>query len=106
MASHVAALASGTTIGSCQPVLSTGEPITQSKYVNALVALMENHASLHNRNETMANLFITKNANLDPEEALQFHVIELVADDIPTLLNKLEDFTLVQFEESLGSKVW
>jgi membrane-bound serine protease (ClpP class) len=106
MASHVAAMASGTTIGSCQPVLSTGEPISQSKYVNALVALMENHASLHNRNETMANLFITKNANLGPEEALQFHVIELVTDDIPTLLNKLEDFTLVQFEESLGSKVW
>jgi membrane-bound serine protease (ClpP class) len=106
MASHVAAMASGTTIGSCQPVLSTGEPISQSKYVNALVALMENHASLHSRNETMANLFITENANLGTEEALQFHVIELVADDIPTLLKKLEDFTLVQFEETLGSKVW
>jgi membrane-bound serine protease (ClpP class) len=51
-------------------------------------------------------LFITENANLGSEEALQFHVIELVADDIPTLLKKLEDFTLVQFEVSLGSKVW
>ncbi len=106
MASHIAAMASGTTIGSCQPVLSTGEPISQSKYVNALVALMENHASLHNRNETMANLFITENANLGSEAALQYHVIELVAADIPTLLKKLEDFTLVQFEETSGSNVW
>jgi membrane-bound serine protease (ClpP class) len=106
MASHIAAMASGTTIGSCQPVLSTGEPISQSKYVNALAALMENHASLHSRNETMAKLFVTENANLGSEEALQFHVIEFVADDIPALLRKLEGFTLVRFEGTSGSKVW
>lgn len=106
MASHIAVMASGTTIGSCQPVLSTGEPISQSKYVNALVALMENHASLHNRNETMAKLFVTENANLDPEEALQFHVIEFIADDIHTLLRKLEGFTIVHFERTPGSKAW
>jgi membrane-bound serine protease (ClpP class) len=106
MASHVAAMASGTTIGSCQPVLSTGEPISQSKYVNALAALMENHASLHSRNETMAKLFVTENANLGSEKALQFHVIEFVADDIPTLLRKLEGFTLVRFEGTSGSKMW
>jgi membrane-bound serine protease (ClpP class) len=86
--------------------LSTGEPISQSKYVNALTALMENHASLHNRNETMAKLFVTENANLGAEQALQFHVIEFVADDIPTLLTKLEGFTLVSFEGTSGSNVW
>ncbi len=106
MASHIAVMASGTTIGSCQPVLSTGEPINESKYVNALVALMENHASLHDRNETVARLFITENDNLGPEQALQFHVVEFVADDIHTLLSKLEDFTLVRFERTLGSTVW
>jgi len=106
MASHIAVMASGTTIGSCQPVLSTGEPINQSKYVNALAALMENHAALHDRNETMAKLFVAENANLGPEGALQFHVIEFVADDIHTLLTKLEGFTLVRFENALGSNVW
>jgi membrane-bound serine protease (ClpP class) len=106
MASHIAVMASGTTIGSCQPVLSTGEPISQSKYVNALTALMENHAALHDRNETMAKLFVTENDNLGSEEALQFHVIEFVADDINTLLIKLENFTLVRFEKTLGSEVW
>ncbi len=106
MASHIAVMASGTTIGSCQPVLSTGEPISQSKYVNALAALMENHAALHDRNETMAKLFVTENDNLGSEKALQFHVIEFVADDINTLLMKLESFTLVRFEKTLGSEVW
>jgi membrane-bound serine protease (ClpP class) len=106
MASHIAVMASGTTIGSCQPVLSTGEPINQSKYVNALAALMENHASLHDRNETMARLFVTENDNLGPEQALQFHVVEFVADDIHTLLSNLEDFTLVRFESTLGAIVW
>ena len=106
MASHIAVMASGTTIGSCQPVLSTGEPINQSKYVNAVVALMENHASLHDRNETMTKLFVTENANLNPEKAIKFHVIEFVEDDIPTLLSKLEDFTLVRFKEISGSNAW
>ncbi|MGQ9680480.1 MAG: NfeD family protein [Candidatus Bathyarchaeia archaeon] len=106
MSSHVAAMSSGTTIGSCQPVLSTGEPINQSKYVNALTALMVNHAGLHDRNETMAKLFVTENANLGPEEALRFHVIEFIADDIYALLKKLEGFTLVRFEKTLGSKAW
>jgi membrane-bound serine protease (ClpP class) len=106
MASHIAVMASGTTIGSCQPVLSTGELISQSKYVNALAALMENHAALHDRNETMAKLFVTENDNLGSEKALQFHVIEFVADDINTLLMKLESFTLVRFEKTLGSEVW
>jgi membrane-bound serine protease (ClpP class) len=106
MSSHIAVMSSGTTIGSCQPVLSTGEPINESKYVNALAALMVNHAELHDRNETMARLFVTENDNLGSEKALQFHVIEFIADDIPTLLNKLENFTLVRSETNLGSKIW
>ena len=106
MASHIAVMASGTTIGSCQPVLSTGEPVESSKYVNALATLMKNHARMHDRNETMAKLFVTKNQNLGPEEALQLHVIEFIADDTHTLLQKLEGFTLVRFEKTLGSKIW
>jgi len=106
MASHVAVMASGTTIGSCQPVLSGGEPIDESKYVNALAALMESHAALHDRNETMAKLFVAENANLGSEEALEFHVTEFVADDVHALLTRLEGFTLVRFENTVGSNVW
>jgi len=106
MASHVAAMASGTTIGSAQPVLSTGEVINASKYVNALVGLMRNHARLHARNETEAELFVTRNVNLGPEEALKYHVIELIADNVPQLLSQLDKYTLIQTATGEGPSVW
>lgn len=106
MASDIAAMASGTTIGSCQPVYSTGEPISYSKYVNAYTALMKHHAHLHSRNETMAELFVTQNINVGPEEALKDHVIEVIADDVDALLKKLEVFTLVQLQGEAGTLVW
>jgi len=106
MASHVAVMASGTTIGSAQPVLSTGETINASKYVNALVGLMRNHARLHGRNETLAELFVTRNVNLGPEEALKYRIIDFIADDIPQLLSQLERYTLLLTATEEGASVW
>jgi len=106
MASHVAVMASGTTIGSAQPVLSTGETINASKYVNALVGLMKNHARLHGRNETLAELFVTRNVNLGPEEALRHRIIDFIADDIPQLLSQLERYTLLLTATEEGASVW
>ncbi|MCD6445274.1 nodulation protein NfeD [Candidatus Bathyarchaeota archaeon] len=106
MASHIAVMASGTTIGSCQPVLSTGQPIEYSKYINALATLMVNHAKMHCRNETLARIFVTENKNVGPEEAIKFHVVEFVANSISTLLRKLENFTLVYFQKPSGVSAW
>jgi membrane-bound serine protease (ClpP class) len=106
MASHIAAMASGTTIGSAQPVLSTGEVLNESKYINALSGLMRDNARLHNRNQTVAQEFITKNINLGPEEALRFHVIEFAADSLLSLLSQLEPYTLVQIKGEMGTSVW
>ncbi|MFQ5836781.1 MAG: nodulation protein NfeD [Candidatus Bathyarchaeia archaeon] len=106
MASDIAAMASGTTIGSCQPVYPTGQPINYSKYMNAYTALMRHHARLHSRNETMAELFVTQNINVGPEEALKDHVIEVIADDVDVLLKKLEGLTLVQLRGEAGTLVW
>ena len=106
MASHIAAMASGTTIGSAQPVLSTGEVLNQSKYINALSGLMRDNARFHNRNQTTAQQFITQNINLGPEEALRFHVIEFIADNLESLLSQLEPYTLVRSTTETGSSVW
>lgn len=106
MASHVAAMASGTTIGSCQPVDSTGTPITDTKYLNALTALMVNHAVLHNRNETAAELFVMQNLNLGADSALQNNVVEVLADDVHTLLVKLEGFALAHLTGDSGQRTW
>jgi len=106
MASHIAVMASGTTIGSCQPVYSTGEPIDYSKYINAFIALMRDHARLHGRNETAAELFVKENINMGPEEAYKNHVIELIADDVNSLLAKLEDYSLIQMTNVYGTLLW
>lgn len=96
MASDIAAMASGATIGSCQPVGEDGTPITDSKYLNALIGLMVNHAELHNRNTTIAEQFITLNTNIGPATALNKTVIEFVADSPAYLLTQLNDYMLVR----------
>jgi len=106
IAAHIAVMASGTTIGSAQPVLSTGEVLNQSKYVNALSGLMRDNARLHNRNETVAQEFVTQNINLGPEEALRLHVIEFVADNLQSLLFQLEPYTLILSRTEVGTSVW
>ncbi len=106
MSAHIAVMASGTTIGSAQPVLSTGEVLNQSKYINALSGLMRDNARLHNRNQTIAQQFVTRNINLGPEEALQDHIIEFVADNLQSLLSQLEPFTLVLSKTESGTSVW
>jgi membrane-bound serine protease (ClpP class) len=106
MASHIAAMASGTTIGSAQPVLSTGEVLNESKYINALSGLMRDNARLHSRNETVAEEFVTQNINLGPEEALRLHVIEFAADTLQSLLSQLEPYTLVLSTTQMGTSVW
>ena len=106
MASHIAVMASGTTIGSAQPVLSTGQVLNESKYINALSGLMRDNARLHNRNETTAQRFVTENINLGPEEALKDHVIEFAADNMQSLLTQLEPYTVTLSTTPLGTSVW
>jgi len=106
MSSHVAAMASGTTIGSAQPVSSAGEIVNEPKYINALSGLLRDNARLHNRNETAAQEFVAQNLNLGPEEALRFHVVELVADNLQSLLTQLEPYSLVFARSDMGTFAW
>jgi membrane-bound serine protease (ClpP class) len=85
LASDYAAMAPFTTIGSAQPVLGT-QPINDTKIINALVEKVITLAQLHDRNATQATRFITHNDNLTPEEALDFNVIEAIANEPNELL--------------------
>ncbi len=105
MASDVAVMASGTTIGSAQPVTAAGEPINETKIINALTGLMRDNARLHDRNETAAQQFITQNINLGPEEALRLHIIEFAADTLDSLLSQLQPYTLVLSTTQMGTSV-
>lgn len=93
MGTDIAAMAPFTVIGSAQPVQMSVEgtkPITEEKIINALVKFSVATASKHGRNETFAEEVITKNKNLDAQEALQAGVIEYVAPSIPNLLTQID----------------
>ncbi|MDO8725429.1 MAG: nodulation protein NfeD [Candidatus Methanoperedens sp.] len=97
LATDVAAMAPNTIIGSAQPVEMTGEgikPITEDKIVNAVVALVQEKAKQHGRNETAAGEFITANLNLDAEKAKEAKVIEVIAGSIEDLLVKVDGMTI------------
>ena len=92
MGTDIAAMAPFTVIGSAQPVQISAEgtkPIEDEKIINALVKFSVATASRHGRNETFAEEVITKNKNLDAQEALEAGVIEYVAPSTPDLLTQI-----------------
>jgi membrane-bound ClpP family serine protease len=60
---------------------------------------MRNHAWLHTRNETAAQLFVKENLNLNGEQAYRFEVADLIADDLQDMLSKLSNYVLVKYKE-------
>jgi membrane-bound serine protease (ClpP class) len=86
--SHVAAMASHTIIGSCQPVDFMGQPINDTKHINALVKLMETKAEERGRNVTVAKKFIIENLNLKADEAYKLGITDVPpVDGLRELLN-------------------
>lgn len=86
LATHLAAMAPHTVIGSAQPVTSTGAPVNDTKVINALAKLAMERARMHGRNETAAELFVRRNLNLGAEEAHRQGVVEILAKSLPELL--------------------
>ncbi len=117
MGTDIAAMAPFTVIGSAQPVQISAEgtkPIEDEKIINALVKYSVTIASKHLRNETFAEEVITKNKNLDAQEALDAGVIEYIAPSISDLLTQIngkvvkgkilrtESFSIENYEPSLS----
>lgn len=97
MSTHIAVMSDNAVIGSCQPVevSPTGSRlINDSKTINALTKWMENRADMYNRNSTVAIKFITKNLNLNENEALDKGVIEYVSSSVEELLDDIHNATV------------
>jgi membrane-bound serine protease (ClpP class) len=93
MSTPLAAMADHTVIGSCQPVETTitgTQFINDSKVINALVAWIQERASLYGRNQTLVKEFITENRNVNATVAKNDGVIEAVAPSISQLLDEVD----------------
>jgi membrane-bound serine protease (ClpP class) len=89
LASHVAAMAEGTNIGTAHPVDYNGSAVSE-KITNDSVAYIKNLARLKGRNEQWASNAILKNVSSSEVEALKLKVIDLIAKDPDELMKKLD----------------
>jgi membrane-bound serine protease (ClpP class) len=108
-ASAIAAMAPGTNIGAATPVqLGGGNPLLPSdqkskddkksaepdtetrKIVNDAVAYIRSLAAVSGRNADWAVEAVRSAASLPASEALSLHVIDVIADDVPDLLRKID----------------
>ncbi|HEY7707927.1 MAG TPA: nodulation protein NfeD [Gaiellaceae bacterium] len=93
MAADVLAMAPQTNIGSSTPVSVGGEDIQEdlrNKVVNDAAASLRALAREHGRNVRWVDSAVRDGANLSAREALQMNVIDEIARDLPTLLNKVD----------------
>ncbi|AFK22976.1 putative protease ClpP [Pyrococcus sp. ST04] len=92
LGSHLIAMAPGTSIGACRPILGYAQngSIIEAppKITNHYIAYIKSLAQESGRNATIAEEFITKDLSLTPEEALKYGVIEVIARDVNELLKK------------------
>lgn len=101
-ASHIAAMAPGTNLGAATPV-NIGMPnekpssnqkliktAQEKKAVNDAIAYIHSLAELRHRNVTWAEQAVTQGASLSANQALQMHVINVIATGVPDLLQKVD----------------
>jgi len=121
-ASHIAAMAPATNLGAATPVQIGGLPsispptkpgtqdkpgaqdkskqqeihgdAMQHKLVNDAAAYIRGLALLRGRNADWAEKAVRQAASLNSEQALKEGVIDLIAEDVPTLLKKLDGHTI------------
>jgi membrane-bound serine protease (ClpP class) len=95
MAADVAAMAPQTNIGSSTPISSNGEDIGKDlrrKVVNDAAAYIRSLATEHGRNADWAERAVREAANLPAREALAKGVVDFVAPDLPTLLDRIDGY--------------
>ncbi|MGI5837708.1 MAG: NfeD family protein [Chloroflexota bacterium] len=92
---HIAAMAPNTNIGSAHPV-AVGEggeqqmsETMQDKVTNDAVAYIKSLAQSRGRNVDWAEKAVRESVNVTAQEALELKVIDLVADDISSLLDQI-----------------
>ncbi len=99
LASDVAAMAPNTSIGAAHPVAIGGgeekhDDVMKEKLTNFTVSYIETIAQKRGRNVEWAKSAVRESANITAEKALEIKVIEIIATDVPDLLQQLDGRTV------------
>jgi membrane-bound serine protease (ClpP class) len=93
-AADVLAMAPQTNIGSSTPIAIGGEDISEDlrrKIVNDAAAYIGELAREHGRSQAEAEKMVRLATNLGARDALARNVVDVVAADLPTLLEEIDD---------------
>ncbi|MBN1857036.1 MAG: nodulation protein NfeD [Dehalococcoidia bacterium] len=93
LASHVAAMTPGSTIGAAHPVAGDGQeiPDTQMEKITEFSAKwMRTIAEDRNRNADEAELAVTESKSFTDTDALDANIIDIRADSLEELLNQMD----------------
>ena len=97
LAANVAVMAPNTSIGAAHPVeIGSGgnvektDEVMKQKLENYASSFIETIADKRNRNVEWAKSAVVKSVATTAEKALDIGVIDLIADDLPDLLNQLD----------------
>jgi membrane-bound serine protease (ClpP class) len=96
-AANIAAMAPGTTIGAAHPVELGGgdvEGAMGAKLENFTASFAKTIAHQRGRNEAWVEDAVRKSSAIGENEALRLHVIDVVASDLPSLLNQASGRTV------------
>jgi membrane-bound serine protease (ClpP class) len=93
LAADVAAMAPGTNMGAASPVNIGGKDIEKTmarKVEKDMAAYVRSLAEKRGRNADWAASAVTQSESISAEKALELKVIDLMAKDLPDLLDKLD----------------
>lgn len=92
LSAHIAAMTPGTTIGAAHPVGAGGEEIPEDqmkKIVEFSAKWMKTIAEERGRNMEQAELAVTESKSFTDVDALEYNLIDLRANSLPSLISKI-----------------
>ncbi|MEO8726011.1 MAG: nodulation protein NfeD [Acidobacteriaceae bacterium] len=99
----VAAMAPGTNTGAAHPVAGNGapiDPVMSEKIANDAAAFMRSYLTRRGRNATLAETAVRKSVAWSDQEALDQHLIDVIAKDDADLMHQLDGRTITRFDGS------
>lgn len=97
LAANIAAMSPGTSIGAAHPVGGGGQDLQKDereKVTNISVAMIQGIAKQRGRNAEWAADTVRNSKAATAQEALDAHAIDLIANDLNDLLNKIDGKTV------------
>jgi membrane-bound serine protease (ClpP class) len=97
VAADIAAMAPGTNIGAAHPVATGGQEMSEAmneKVVNDMVAFAKSLGAQRGRNVEWLENAVRKSVSITAEEAFEQNVIDIVAEDLPALLERLDGWEI------------